>query len=586
MLTNPIQYTSRTFNTIMADINSDPSLIDKPDWFKRLIAGLGDVLSVIENASANQAFLRTAFTRRAVWDLCNLIGYVPSGRQPSSGILMFDLLPAASPPFTVTAPNLAAITPNTISATSRRFEGRVSLSVVASTEVTASTAWVIADDKVTVASVFTTGEKVRLAFSATPPTTIPQVAVATDYFAIYVDATHIRLATSRANAIAGTYINITAQGTGNHTFTRLSRSATCYQQTSVSGSQIGTSDGLEKWQEFPIADLGLISSTLAITLNSITWTRVDTFVNSLASDKHYRVITQTDETSIIQFGDGTYGEIPGAFPVLASYSYGGGVDSNIGTANQITSYAGLDANINGVFNPSTFLGGVDIEPLDTSKIVAPMLLKARDRFVTVEDGVALTLAYGGVYSVAIYANIYGVLSCQVVAIANGGGNPGSTLRTDIAAYLKSRSILASMDVHFDVATITAKNVTGTIHILPGYTWASVLAYSELACKLFFSETGAQVLAAYRSGGVVTAVTLINSLFSSAFGAADYPQIIALLDNYTPRVFGETITISDFYAYVQDRVAGIDNITVTVPTFPIALASIEITTIGTIGLTQV
>ena len=75
MAGNPIKFDSETFNTILADINSDLTLVDKPEWFKRILAGIGDVLSVQRNASANQSFLRTAFTRKAVTDLLVLIDF-------------------------------------------------------------------------------------------------------------------------------------------------------------------------------------------------------------------------------------------------------------------------------------------------------------------------------------------------------------------------------------------------------------------------------------------------------------------------------------------------------------------------------
>ena len=95
---NPVQFTSRTFNTILADINTDPELVDKPDWWKRIWAGIGDVLSVWENATANNAYLRSAFTRRAVVDLCRLIGYELTEQVTASGLVFVDLAPALDLP--------------------------------------------------------------------------------------------------------------------------------------------------------------------------------------------------------------------------------------------------------------------------------------------------------------------------------------------------------------------------------------------------------------------------------------------------------------------------------------------------------
>ena len=63
-----------------------------------------------------------------------------------------------------------------------------------------------------------TGTRVRL----TTTTTLPAgLAIATDYYVIRISDTTFKLATSYANAIAGTAINITDAGTGTHTVTWL-----------------------------------------------------------------------------------------------------------------------------------------------------------------------------------------------------------------------------------------------------------------------------------------------------------------------------------------------------------------------------
>lgn len=63
-----------------------------------------------------------------------------------------------------------------------------------------------------------TGTRVRL----TTTTTLPAgLATATDYYVIRLSDTTFSLATSYANAIAGTEINITSTGTGTHTITWL-----------------------------------------------------------------------------------------------------------------------------------------------------------------------------------------------------------------------------------------------------------------------------------------------------------------------------------------------------------------------------
>lgn len=70
------------------------------------------------------------------------------------------------------------------------------------------------NDQLTVATQFSTGQEVQFSTTGTLPA--PLVA-ATSYYVIRVDATHIRIATSYANAVAGTYIDITTVGVGTQT---------------------------------------------------------------------------------------------------------------------------------------------------------------------------------------------------------------------------------------------------------------------------------------------------------------------------------------------------------------------------------
>jgi hypothetical protein len=598
-VTNPIQYTSRTFLTALSDINSDPLLADKPDWFKRLIAGMVDVASTWENASANNGFLRTALTRRAVTDLCNLIDYSPAPQYTASGTLFFDASPSGlgNMPFTLTQPNVAANGPSGMSNSALRYGARAALSFVSMTEVLAAASWgtgTITDSGTS--SFFYTGEKVRLTTSGTLPTGL---SINTDYFIIVLTQTGtgpynstLQLASTRANALAGIGLTWASYGSGNHTIVRMSRPITCYQENDVSAAVIGNSDGVTPFQEFQIGQAGILSDTMVVVINSVTYTLVTTLALSAPTDKVFRVYYNTDGTCTLRFGNGVYGAIPPAAPIYVSYSYGGGSKSNVSNLNQVTSYVGGDANVNGCFNQTVFTGGADPESLDSAKKNASLLLKARSRFVTVGDGQALALGYGGLALCTINRNAYGTLSAQVVGIASGGGNPSPTLRTAIATYLQNLSTLSAIYVQFDAATLTAVTANLNVHLLTGYVWATVSAYVDIAVRLFFSETGAEVLASYVSGGIAAAVAKINTIFSKSFGTGDYVAITAILTALTsvgPRNFADAISISDFYV-VAASPPGVDYVSLTssTPTIPYTCGAIEITTMtgGAVNLTQV
>jgi len=68
-------------------------------------------------------------------------------------------------------------------------------------------------DSITVANSYTTGDPIIFRTSGTVPTGL---ANNTTYYVIVLSATEIQLATSEANALAGTEINITSQGSGTH----------------------------------------------------------------------------------------------------------------------------------------------------------------------------------------------------------------------------------------------------------------------------------------------------------------------------------------------------------------------------------
>jgi microcystin-dependent protein len=84
-----------------------------------------------------------------------------------------------------------------------------------------------------------TGFRVRVSSSGT---IIGGLAISTDYYVIIVNANTIKLATTRANALAGTAINLTSQGTGTHTISQ-SEGPDFSLRTAVNGGNSGDNVG-------------------------------------------------------------------------------------------------------------------------------------------------------------------------------------------------------------------------------------------------------------------------------------------------------------------------------------------------------
>ena len=587
-LNNPISYSSRDFQSIINDINTDSELSTKPNWWKRLWAGIGDTLSTWLNAIANNLYLRTAITRGSVMDLCNLIDYTLSPQTTSSGVCLFFIrtdLGTGVFPFTVAIADLVAKSTGGLNSSSKQYEARNSETFTLITGTFTANA---TTDNLTIAvDLLYTGHKLRFTTTGILPAPLQ---INTDYYVIYLNATTIKLATSLDNAFAGNYIDITSTGSPTHTFNVFSYAVSMFQQETIANAVIiGTSDGITSWQEFNLSDQLVLPDTLIITINSINWSIQDTLVNSTNLSTDFKLIPKSNNQFSVRFGNGTYGMIPGTFDIIADYAVGGGVLSNLPITNRIVNYSGGNTNITGVTNPIAFSGGADQEAINNAKILAPLLLKARDRFITVLDGESLVLNYGGISLCNVIANAYGLLSCEVVGIANGGGNPSNSLKTAIQTYLIDRTILESIDVRFVDATITSIAVTSAAKMKPGYLFANVLPYFTLAYQLFLSEAGTQIQTQFNSTGIADTITLINSIFSTTFGVADYNAITKLIQNLVPRNFGDTIENEDqVAAYVGAFVDGIAYITVSIfgSGFPVTFADDAISTPGVLTLTEI
>jgi hypothetical protein len=340
-----------------------------------------------------------------------------------------------------------------------------------------------------------------------------------------------------------------------------SKTVPMYQQTSIANQVvIGQSDGATQFQEFTLPDGNVLKETLIIKINSIVWSQVSTFVDSGAFDTVYKVIPLTNGGIKVRVGNGTYGMIPPAYDVNADYAVGGGENSNITALNFVSAYAGSDSNIVGVANAESMSGGANEETIENAKKVAPILLKSRGRFVEVEDGEALAMQYGGLSFVKLWPNYYGPLTCRLFGIAIGGGNPSSALRHDISDYLKSLSVMDSIEVFFDEAIFISVDVRAFIKVMAGYDYVGgVDKYVDIALKLFLTENGTEIKSKYLNLGISYTVDFINTIFSTSFSSEDYTQLSKLIDALKPATFGMTIHLSDISGYVDSFVDGVDYI---------------------------
>lgn len=196
----------------------NPTLAAVANEWHTLFRGAGNPpADALFNTGTNLAF-------QPVKDTTASAGAIPHGGNVQPSAYKYLLSAAAvSAAATVVPGTLAlvdvvgfyrvtSVTTATAQATANTFNQSDTFTADASTELCTWTS------TANIPSNILTGTEVRL----TTTTTLPGgLATATDYFVIRVSDTTFRLATTYANAIAGTAINITDAGTGTHTCTWL-----------------------------------------------------------------------------------------------------------------------------------------------------------------------------------------------------------------------------------------------------------------------------------------------------------------------------------------------------------------------------
>lgn len=163
------------------------------------------------------------------------------------------------------------------------------------------------------------------------------------------------------------------------------------QGYSVTDEVLGTSDGTPN-QTFQLNNYPVIKDSVSLVVTEANgeieeWTRVDNFLNSSPSDKHFTVSISADDKGIITLGNGNSGTIPSIRldGIVASYRVGGGEVGNVSamTINQMEQKL---AGIVTTYNPyNAKVLGIDKEDNDTIKAKAKSSFRATWGAITLDD---------------------------------------------------------------------------------------------------------------------------------------------------------------------------------------------------------
>lgn len=158
----------------------------------------------------------------------------------------------------------------------------------------------------------------------------------------------------------------------------------------VHNEVLGTSNGSPS-QKFFLQNNPVIYDSILLTVEDIfeetEWERVENFLDSSTTSKHYIAQMSDDGVASIQFGNGVSGLIPNIYNdgIRCTYRVGGGKQGNVGP-NTITRMTQRLSGIVQTFNPNEpYILGKDSESIDEARIKAPAQIGAKYGIVTLAD---------------------------------------------------------------------------------------------------------------------------------------------------------------------------------------------------------
>jgi hypothetical protein len=286
---------------------------------------------------------------------------------------------------------------------------------------------------------------------------------------------------------------------------------------------IGASKGAPN-ASFSLPDTGIISRSVSVqTLEGrssatspqyVKWFETPTVVSGRPNQSVFTTWSDDKGTTYILFGDNASGRIPpiGA-EISVSYRTGVGGKANSLGSNALTVIAdsALPTEALTVTNIDTPFGGADPESIESMRFSIPRASRVRDRAVTLEDFVSLTVQVPGVAKAMAYGEVYSSVNIRIAPV---GGEVTDTLmaeiKRDVVEYLEDKVLIGSKvfieDVQWQDVFITLD-----LHVLDGFSRDLVESQAVTAITNLFAFDNLDFGQRVTVGQVYRAVTQIDGV---------------------------------------------------------------------------
>jgi hypothetical protein len=149
-----------------------------------------------------------------------------------------------------------------------------------------------------------------------------------------------------------------------------------------------TATGLPN-QEVALPAAPFIDGSAEVTAGNGTYTEVQNFLGSMATDRHFAVVVDQNDRATVRFGNGVNGAIPSG-TITIRYKTGGGAKGNVEASTlsrvegSFTDDVGAPVTVS-VTNPQPASGGTDRQTIAQIKALAPESIRVLNRTVSRED---------------------------------------------------------------------------------------------------------------------------------------------------------------------------------------------------------
>jgi hypothetical protein len=287
------------------------------------------------------------------------------------------------------------------------------------------------------------------------------------------------------------------------------------------GEQIGTSSGTPN-MVFELGEVPVVDDSIEIYVQDgdvySKWTKVRHLVDYGPNDQVFEISSDENDVVAVYFGDGVSGLIPTRFSdIRATYVVGGGNRGNVDQGSIDTIYhvpalseselIALQSRIT-ITNTDVAIGGSDPETLNQIRRAAPLILRANNRAVTLQDYADLSLGVSDIAKANATADVWNSVTVYIAPTRNSTvvelapfydseGNTTieyDTLKADVEEYLENK-ILLGTTVTVSPPSYVDASVTIKYTKLPQYTTAQIekairarLLLDFGYSNMFFEET--------------------------------------------------------------------------------------------------